>query len=139
MRKGVIAALGLIVVGALIFWFTRGGSQKPAEPRAKPDKPVAAGGPKRDQARDTDVAPPVLIDDDPRGALRLEGQVVDADDHPVVGATVVLASHPPRTAKSGADGGFAFDELVARPYTLVARADQGVAGPITARLTAKSD
>ena len=139
MRKGVIAALGLIVVGAVIFWFVRGGSHETTASRAKPDKPAAAGGPKRDQPRDNDVAGPVLIDDDPRGALRLEGEVVDAEDHPVVGATVVLASHPPRTAKSGADGGFAFDELVARPYTLVARAEQGVAGPVTARLSAKSD
>src|SRR5439155_2026183 len=37
------------------------------------------------------------------------------------------------------DGSFAFDGLIARPYTLVARAAQGVAGPITARLTARSE
>lgn len=140
MRKGVIAAVVLIVVGVVAFWVVRGRAHESSETRAKPDKPAPSSTtPKRDQNRDTDVAVPVLVDDDPRGALRLEGQVVDAEDHPVAGATVVLASHPPRTAKSGTDGGFVFDELVARPYTIVARADQGVAGPVTARLTAKSD
>ncbi len=81
----------------------------------------------------------VLVDDDPRGTLRLEGQVIDADDKPVNGATVVLSSNPPRTVTSGEDGTFAFDALVARPYTLTARAPQGIAGPLTARLTEKSD
>ncbi len=51
----------------------------------------------------------------------------------------MLGSNPPRTAITEADGGFAFDALVGRPYTLIARAAQGVAGPVTARLTAKSD
>src|SRR6185312_13167442 len=69
----------------------------------------------------------------------LEGQVVDGDEHPVGGATVVLGSNPPHTATSEADGGFAFDALVGRPYTLIARAKQGIAGPVTARLTDKSD
>lgn len=80
-----------------------------------------------------------MIDDDPKGPLRLEGQVVDADDHGVAGATVVIAANPPRSATTEADGGFAFDGLVGRPYTLIARAAKGVAGPVTARLTEKSD
>ena len=81
----------------------------------------------------------VLVDDDPKGTLRLEGQVVDGEDHPVSGATVLVSSNPPRTATTEADGGFAFDGLVARPYTLVARAPQGVAGPVTAKLNEKTD
>ena len=80
----------------------------------------------------------VVVDDDPRGDLRLEGIVLDGEDHPVGGATVVLASNPPREAITEADGGFAFDALVGRQYTLVARAKAGIAGPVTARLTAKS-
>ncbi|HUJ62471.1 MAG TPA: carboxypeptidase-like regulatory domain-containing protein, partial [Kofleriaceae bacterium] len=92
------------------------------------------GGGDRDQP-----AGPIVVDDDPKGTLRLEGQVVDEADRPVGGATVVLSSNPPRSATTEADGGFAFDALVGRPYTLVARAAQGVAGPVTARLTAKSD
>ena len=51
----------------------------------------------------------------------------------------MLGANPPRTATTEADGGFAFDALVGRPYTLVARATQGIAGPVTARLTEKSD
>jgi protocatechuate 3,4-dioxygenase beta subunit len=81
----------------------------------------------------------VLVDDDPKGTLRLEGEVVDADDRPVAGATVLLGSNPPRTTTTEQDGGFAFDALVARPYTLIARAKQGIAGPVTARLSDKSD
>jgi hypothetical protein len=81
----------------------------------------------------------VLADDDPKGTLRLEGQVLDAQDHPVGGATVVLGSSPPRTATTEGDGSFAFDGLVGRPYTVVARAAQGVAGPVTARLTERSE
>jgi len=139
MRKGVIGALALIVVAAAaIFWWQRSGSH-PAKPTTAHQTDTTKTPPKHPEGRDTDVTGPVLVDDDPKGSLRLEGQVVDAEDHPVPGATVVLSSHPQRTAKSATDGGFAFDNLVARPYTLVARSDKGVAGPITARLTAKSD
>src|SRR5262249_24459346 len=63
----------------------------------------------------------------------------DTDDHGVAGATVVIASNPPRSMLTEGDGSFAFDGLLARPYTLIARAAKGVAGPITARLTAKSE
>lgn len=80
-----------------------------------------------------------LIDDDPQGTLRLEGQVINSTDDPVAGALVSISSHPPRTARTEADGSFHFDKLVARPYQLVARAESGVAGPVTSRLTAKSD
>jgi uncharacterized GH25 family protein len=50
-----------------------------------------------------------------------------------------VSSNPPRTVTSEADGSFAIPGLVARQYTLVARAPQGVAGPVTAKLTEKSD
>src|SRR4051812_9708456 len=103
--------------------------------------PGAPGAVRRDRPQRGDPAeiPRVVIDDDPRGALRLEGQVIDADDHGVGGATVVVTSNPPRTMLTEGDGSFAFDGLIARPYTLIARAAQGVAGPITARLTARSE
>src|SRR6185369_11269690 len=96
-------------------------------------------GPEDDRGGNRDGVMAVLSDDDPKGTLRLEGQVVDQDDKPVAGAIVTLSSNPPRTTKSEDDGGFAFETLVARPYTLTARADKGVAGPVTAKLTAKSD
>src|SRR5262245_33488440 len=79
---------------------------------------------------------PILIDDEPIGTLVLEGQVIDQELAGVGGATVVISSNPPRTVKTEADGSFAFDKLVGRAYEIEARADQGVAGPITSRLTA---
>ncbi|MBL9012751.1 MAG: carboxypeptidase regulatory-like domain-containing protein [Myxococcales bacterium] len=80
-----------------------------------------------------------MIDDDPAGTLRLEGQVLAEGDRPAAGVTIVLGSNPPRTAVSEEDGGFAFDNLVGRPYTLVARGPGGIAGPVTAKLTATSE
>ncbi|HEX3757548.1 MAG TPA: carboxypeptidase-like regulatory domain-containing protein, partial [Kofleriaceae bacterium] len=113
------------------------------DPHPAADAPAksAAGELRRDRAQRGEVGemPRVVIDDDPRGELRLEGQVVDADDHGVAGATVVITSNPPRSVQTEGDGSFGFDGLLARPYTLIARAAKGVAGPITARLTAKSE
>jgi protocatechuate 3,4-dioxygenase beta subunit len=54
------------------------------------------------------------------GELRLEGQTVDADKHPIGGATVTLNSS--RTTVSEVDGSFAFDHLAAADYTLIAEA-----------------
>jgi protocatechuate 3,4-dioxygenase beta subunit len=61
---------------------------------------------------------PVFVAD---GELRLEGQTVDADKHPIGGVTVTLNST--RTAVSEADGSFAFDHLGAADYTLLAAKD----------------
>ncbi len=140
MRKAALAAIMVVLVGGVIYWWIRHRSQSTevATPRGELPGVRPGAAPKPDRAAQ-EGAPQVLVDDDPVGTLQLEGQVIDADDHPVKGATVVLGSHPPRTATTGADGGFSFAKLVARPYTLVARAEAGVAGPITARLTEKSD
>src|ERR1700733_10256636 len=126
----------IVVVSGVVWWRMRASHPTPTAPVQKQDAVRHGATPDR---REPEPDVQVLIDNDPRGALRLEGQVVDVDDHPVAGATVVLSSNPPRTATTEADGGFAFDALVARPYTLVARAAHGVAGPVTARLNAKSD
>src|SRR5258706_6303046 len=141
MRKLVVPAIGVVLVaGALWFWLGRSKtaetttSQSTAKPVEQPRVPVE----RNDRTGDLSGLQ-VRIDDDPAGDLRLEGQVVDSDDHPVGGATVVLGSNPPRVATTEADGGFAFTALVGRPYTLVARADKGIAGPVTARLTKASD
>jgi uncharacterized GH25 family protein len=123
-----------------LWWWLHGSHDKavPAAPRAAQGSDSARGA-RGDRTGDQGGDVSVIVDDDPKGDLRLEGQVVDSDDHPVAGATVILSSNPPRTVTSEADGGFAFDALVGRQYTLLARAKQGVAGPVTARLTAKSD
>ena len=80
------------------------------------------------------AAEQVIREDDPTGTLRLEGQVIDADEKPVGGATVAIDTNPPRTATSEADGSFTFDHLLGREYKLEARAGDGYAGPAFLRL-----
>jgi uncharacterized GH25 family protein len=146
MRKPVLAVIAVVALAALLGWlfFVRDTSQ-----RTKPRPAVTSEGkttdrpkaPEGDRASDREGGGPqaVLVDDDPKGELQLEGLVVDGDEKPVGGASVSVSSNPPRTVTSEADGSFAIAGLVARSYTLVARAPQGVAGPVTAKLTEKSD
>ncbi|HEY5949148.1 MAG TPA: carboxypeptidase-like regulatory domain-containing protein, partial [Kofleriaceae bacterium] len=142
MRKPVLAVIGIAALAACVWWlFLRGPSRSstPAAAAKTEAKTTPSNrAPEQDRGAGRDVLA-FVTDDDPKGALRLEGQVVDGDDKPVSGAIVVLSSNPPRTARSEDDGGFAFDGLVGRPYTLTARATQGVAGPVTAKLTQNSD
>jgi uncharacterized GH25 family protein len=147
-RPLVIGGIGLIVLISAIYFFVfrdKAAGKKPAvapaaadttpvATRASADQPARAGGDGR-AARELEF----LEDDDPAGILVLEGQVIDDKEQPVKGAQVVLESTPPRTVTTEEDGSFAFDKLVARPYTLVARAAAGVAGPVTARLNDKTE
>jgi protocatechuate 3,4-dioxygenase beta subunit len=80
----------------------------------------------------------VVQDDDVRGTLRLEGQVLDTDT-PVAGVTVAIDTRPPRTAITEADGSFAFDGLLGREYELVATSGEQVAGPVTVELTERTE
>lgn len=141
MRKPLLAVIALAVFGAVCWFVLRTRSHSVpttvVTSEAKTPKAPPAGA---DRAGEERGAPQVvLVDDDPAGELVLEGQVVDGDEHPVSGATVVLGSNPPRTVTSNEDGSFGFDHLVPRAYTLIARAPGGIAGPVTARLTATSD
>src|SRR5215510_1262386 len=143
MSRTARAAIGVIILLAIAAggWWLRGRRAALSSSAARPGTaPAAVAQPGRPQrGGDLGDLPRVVIDDDPKGSLRLEGQVIDADDHGVGGAIVVITSNPPRSVTTEADGSFAFDGLVARPYTLAARAARGVAGPVTARLTAKSE
>ncbi len=78
--------------------------------------------------------PQISREADPTGALRLEGQVIGADEKPVGGAIVAIDTNPPRTVTTEADGSFVFDHLMGRDYKLEARADDGYAGPAHLRL-----
>lgn len=135
----VAIAVGVVAIAAGGWWLHGRRAGAPAAARITAPAGPAAARPERPQRGEPGEPPRVMIDDDPRGSLRLEGQVVDPDEHGVGGATVVITSNPTRSALTEADGSFAFDGLVARPYTLVARAARGVAGPITARLTERSE
>ncbi|MEZ4364047.1 MAG: carboxypeptidase regulatory-like domain-containing protein [Kofleriaceae bacterium] len=142
-KQWIVATALAAVLAAGVTWRQHG---RRAAPSARP--PAEQGHRHGDHGdRETPVDEPelrsgpprILADDDPAGALRLEGQVLDGDDAPVADAVIALSSVPPRQTKSGADGSFAFDGLLAKPYTLTARAAAGAAGPVTARLTATSD
>jgi len=144
-RKTLGAAL-VIAVGAAAVWFLflrgHGDSKSPApEPVAKapPPAPVTPAKTTSDERSPRGRAPAWMIDLDPEGPLRLEGQVVDRDGHGVGGAEVWLASVPPRSVKTQGDGSFAFEQLVGRTYELTASSGALVGGPVTYKLTQASD
>ncbi len=83
--------------------------------------------------------PEVAHDDDPLGAVRLEGQVIDEHEQPVAHAQVGIDCNPPRTVESDESGSFVIEHLIARAYTLEASAAKGYAGPVHIRLGAKPE
>src|SRR6185503_3208664 len=142
MRRRRIVALGVVLAVVIGGWWwlrDRGAARPAANAATAPDAPAGLARERAPRGGEPGGPGRIVLEDDPRGALRLEGQVVDSDERGVAGATVVITANPPRTTTTEADGSFAFDGLVGRPYTLVARAEHGVAGPITARLTEHSD
>src|SRR5438132_10112539 len=98
-RKVLLALLAVAVLAGVAIWWARRGnesgddSQKPAAAdRAK--QPNLGVGQRENRRGDVDMAMPVMIDDDPKGVLVLEGQVIDKEDHGIGGVTVVLSSNP---------------------------------------------
>lgn len=75
-------------------------------------------------------APRPARDPDPPGALRLEGLVLDERDQPVPGATVEIASRPPRTVSTDRDGAFAIDGLLPSAYEVAAWHADRYAAPV---------
>ncbi len=143
MNRTLVAAAAVVVVAALaIAWWQRGSAtevESPVSMGSSAAKLSQAAPPERAAGRgEGELSARVMIDDDPKGSLQLEGQVIDADDRPVKGATVVVTSNPPRSVVTQDDGSFELAGLVGRPYTLIARAATGIAGPVTARLTSTS-
>jgi protocatechuate 3,4-dioxygenase beta subunit len=141
-RVGYVGLAVIVIAAGVVGWrLLRDPARAPAQDQTIVT--IAGGGGPR--ARSTDPVSPapgadtVYVDDDPAGTLLLEGQVIDDASQPVGGATVVLHANPPRTVTTEADGGFAFERLVGRTYTLVARATGGVAGPIAVRLPARTE
>jgi Carboxypeptidase regulatory-like domain len=78
------------------------------------------------------VLPPIAT-----GTLRLEGIVVDQDDHPVGGAHVTLGGR--RDATTEADGSFAFDGLAEGEYDLAAESGEWFTETQGTRLDDTSD
>ncbi len=83
--------------------------------------------------------PEAAHDDDPTGTIRLEGQVIDAADQPVSGATVAIDANPPKIVVTDASGGFVFEGLIARGYRIEASSATGYAGPTRVQLVANPE
>lgn len=134
-RSLVLGAVGVVVAGGVaVFLLARGGSSSAGSRgggHGRGTHEVAAASPR---TLATGSVAELARDDDPRGALRLEGQVIDADDKPVANARVAIDSMPAREVVTEADGAFAFDGLIPRDYVVEATAAAGYAGPVRLRL-----
>jgi RNA polymerase sigma-70 factor (ECF subfamily) len=138
-----LALLAAMLVGTRLAGLWGGGDSDaaatgPAKPA--PRKTAAGDGASaplgfRVSADPNGVAVSAVADIDPEGWVRMEGQVIDDDEAPVVGATVAIDSIPPRRTTTEADGSFAFVDLVPRGYVIEARAGDRYAGPLDVRLT----
>jgi uncharacterized GH25 family protein len=141
---GGIAALLVVLLGVW-FFALRDPGDKTVTKEQKPDPRSAEvvlpkdTKPAVQPKAPTGVAPKWSLDADPEGPLRLEGQVQGPDGGGVGGATVWLGSVPPRSTKSEEDGTFSFDKLVGRTYALTASTADLVGGPVSYKLTEKSD
>jgi hypothetical protein len=147
MNRKLVGGAVLLVAGLVAVWFLwlRGGDKAPggdADGSARTGKVAAPGpapGPREAAIPRGATRGGWFLDPDREGALRLEGQVVGPDGKGVAGADVWLSSVPKRHARSEDDGSFAFDKLVERTYELSARSGELIGGPVTYKLTGKSD
>ncbi|MFT3698500.1 MAG: sigma-70 family RNA polymerase sigma factor [Kofleriaceae bacterium] len=141
---GVIAMkttykIGLVILIALLavvgYRYVRTDKKSPST------APTASATPNKSNAAPTAhfATAPVTREDDPTGTMRLEGQVIDANEKPVAGATVAIDTNPSRMVTTEPDGSFAFDRLIGRDYKLEARAGDGYAGPTFLRLAKETE
>ncbi|HEY5921738.1 MAG TPA: carboxypeptidase regulatory-like domain-containing protein, partial [Kofleriaceae bacterium] len=142
-----VKVLIAVVVAALVIVGTRvaglwGGdaTEKPApvaktapssSAPVKPAEPTAASASAREL--------PTIYDNDPKGTLRLEGQVIDEHDSPVAHAMVAIDANPPMVVETESDGGFVFEGLIRRDYRIEATAGDRYAGPARLRLSDKPE
>ena len=139
LTAGAAVVVALVVGARLLGWWgagaepaaaTRPADAPPAADVRNPDEgPAGAAltgaGPSREQP---------ARDDDPKGALRLEGQVIDEREQGVGGARVAIDANPPIVVTTEGDGSFVFEGLIARDYRLEATDGEGYAGPARLRL-----
>lgn len=143
IAAAVAVLLALVVGSRLLGWWGGGGAAAPAAKaadgeRARPAAPVTPAAIAPGGALGADRAP-AMRDDDPRGTLRIEGQVIDEAEQPVGGARVAIDANPPMTAVTEKDGSFVFEGLIARDYELEATAGDRYGGPVRLRLVADAE
>jgi RNA polymerase sigma factor (sigma-70 family) len=130
----VLAAV--IVVGARFAGLWGSGGAKPPV-TARETAAVPPPAPPRPTTPAPAAAPrelPPVHDDDPKGTLRLEGQVIDEHDAPVAHALVAIDANPPMIVETESDGAFVFEGLIRRDYRIEATAGERYAGPARLRL-----
>jgi RNA polymerase sigma factor (sigma-70 family) len=133
-----VAVMLAIVLSTRWLGWWGGRSEPTAATPTVAAKPVAAA-PAPAASRAPRAQAIVVYDDDPAGALRLEGQVIDEHDQPVAGAHVAIDSNPARVVDSDGSGSFVFDKLIPRDYRLEATAGDGYAGPARLHLGVKPE
>ena len=138
VKKVLVAVvLAVLVVAGTRFAGIWGGE--------RPNKPIVTGPPAAaatipPKAREPAMRPsdaralPRIHDDDPKGSLRLEGQVIDEHEDPVAHAFVAIDTNPATVVETDADGGFVFEALLRRDYRIEATAGNRYAGPARLRL-----
>lgn len=144
-KRTIIAIAAIAALIAAVLFLRSGGDEKKSQSddvakntksKVTRIKGQPAQGLRDDNSQQQQV---VVTDPDPDGELQLEGQVVDANMQGVPGAVVSISTNPGRKVTTDKAGNFTISKLIARRYRLTARADEGVGGPVTARLTDKSD
>jgi len=147
VKTTVKIVIALVIAAALLvgtrlggLWGGSAGSRAPSAaakaptpPAQKPPAPAPA------TAAATTRALPAVHDDDPKGSLRLEGQVIDDHDAPVAGAMVAIDTNPARVVTTEADGAFVFEGLIRRDYRIEATQGDRYGGPARLRLGDKTE
>ncbi len=80
-----------------------------------------------------------LFDDDPVGKKYLQGLVLDQNGKEVPDAIITVDSRPRKNKTTDENGSFTFEDLLPKTYSLTARSDKGVAGPVAVNMAAQSD
>jgi uncharacterized GH25 family protein len=146
MKRSLVAVVAVLFALLLVwfFWLRDRGDKKPDVGRGSARSATVEPPPAKPADKPAEEAPKLqaprwMMDVDKVGSFVLEGQVVGPDGKGVAKAAVWLGSVPPRTATTEDDGTFTFDKLVGRSYALSAKSADLIGGPITHKLTAKSD
>ncbi len=134
----VIALIGAILVGGTLWVVRRGGTasirQRAVAAQTESPKRAPSAVPLARPASVVESSPPSET-----GTLRIEGLVVDSNDQPVAGATVVVASNPPRIVTCEDDGSFVVERLLPRTYRFVANAGAVSSQPVSVLATEETE